>query len=134
MPQTLNKDAHGAASGAICNRCQCAIVDAIPSSLDIKDEIDRHITHPNEKLAAEIAAWAVQAYRDKIGSERVYGNVATLSFPWSRAALSLEVSFAVENILIKKGWSFGHNFVTNQVYVQPTEPRDKVTYGPAPAY
>lgn len=110
------------------------MVDTIPSSLDIKDEIDRHITHPNEKLAAEIAAWAVQAYRDKIGSERVYGNVVTLPFPWHKSVLSLEVSFAVENILIKKGWSFSHNFVTNQVYVQPTKPRDKVTYGPAPAY
>ncbi len=135
MPQTLSKDGHTVvSSGGICTNCLCAMVDAIPSSLDIKGEIDRHITEPNEKLAAEIAAWAVQAYRDKIGTERTYGRVAALPSQWERAAMSVEVQLAVENILIKKGWAFGHNFVTNEVYLQPTQPAEKVFRGPAPAY
>ena len=135
MPQTLNKDGQSAVrSGGICTNCLCAMVDAIPSSLDIKGEIDRHITEPNEKLAAEIAAWAVQAYRDKIGTERVYGRVVALPSQWPVAAMSVEVQMAVKDILIKKGWAFGHNFVTNEMYMQPTQPAEKVFRGPRPAY
>ncbi len=70
------------------------MVDAIPSSLDIKGEIDRHVTEPNEKLAVEIAAWAVQAYRDKIGTQRVYGRVAILRSPWGREVMSLDVTMS----------------------------------------
>lgn len=135
MPQSLSKDEQTAvSSGGICTRCQCAMVDSIPSSLDIKDEIDRHVTEPNEKLAAEIAAWAVQAYRDKIGTERIYGNVVALPLPWGREVMSVNVKMAVDGILIKKGWAFGHNFVTNEAYVQPTQPADRVVYGPRPSY
>ena len=135
MPQTLSKDGHTVVpSGGICTNCLCAMVDAIPSSLDIKGEIDRHITEPNEKLAAEIAAWAVQAYRDKIGTERVYRGVVILRSPWGREVMSIEVTMIVENFLIKKGWALSHNFVTNEVYMQPTQPAEKVFRGPAPGY
>ncbi len=134
MPHSLSKDGQNAPSGDICTNCLCAMVDAIPSSLDIAGEINRHITEPNAKLSAEIAAWAVQAYRDKIGTERIYGRVVSLPFPWDREVLSVEVNVAVQGILIKKGWAFGHNFVTNEAYVQPTQPAERVVYGPRPAY
>lgn len=135
MPPTLTKDGQIAVpSGGICTSCHCAMVDSIPSSLDIKDEIDRHITQPNQKLAAEIAAWAVQAYREKIARERV-DSVVILPFPWDRTVMGPRVSFAVDQILIRKGWHFSHNFASNQVYMQQTTPSDgRGRYGPAPSY
>ena len=135
MPQTLSKDGQTSVRPAgICTKCHCAMVDSIPSSLDIKDEIDRHVTQPNQKLAAEIAAWAVKAYREKIAKERV-DRVAILSFPWDRRVMGPGVSLTVDQILIRKGWHFSHNFVTNEVYMQQTTPSDgRRRFGPAPSY
>lgn len=135
MPQTLSKDGQTAVpSGGICTICHCAMVDSIPSSLDIANEIDRHVTQPNLKLAAEIADWAVKAYREKIAKERV-DSVAILPFPWDRMVMGPNVSSAVHHILSRKGWHFSHNFASNAVYMQPTTPSDdRGRYGPAPSY
>ncbi len=127
MPQTLKEN-------GICAEGMCSFADSIPTSLDIGDEIDRHVTQPNLKLAEEIAAWAVKAYREKIARERVSGGTL-VPFPWKRDVLSLEVEHAVDQILIRKGWHFSHNFVTNKVFIMPTTPSDgKGRYGPAPSY
>jgi len=121
---------------ASCNDGVCLLVDddaEIPSSQQVADEIDRHVTQPNKELAEKIAAWAVKAYREKIAREHVSGGTI-IPFPWDRSAWSVEVQIIVDGILCKKGWHVSHNFVTNTMFIMPTEPRDRVVYGPAPGY
>lgn len=120
----------------VCTGGVCSLADdnpEIPSSLEVADEIDRHVTQPNQKLAEEIAAWAVKAYREKIQKEHVSGGTI-IPFPWDRRVYSVEVQLLVDDILIKKGWHISHNFVTNDMFIMPTEPRDRVVYGPRPGY
>ena len=120
----------------VCAGGVCSLADdspEIPSSQDIAAEIDRHVTQPNQKLAEEIAAWAVKAYREEIAKKHVSGGII-VPFPWTSRTYSVEIQLIVDGILCKKGWHVSHNFVNNSMFIMPTEPTDSVCYGPKPGY
>lgn len=93
----------------------------IPSSVDIQDEIDRHVNDPMDQLAEETAAWCVEFYRQEI-KKNARGTKGLILK--CRANLSFEVHFKIENLLIRKGWFYNHNFVNNTFYMSPCAPRE----------
>jgi hypothetical protein len=81
-------------------------LDCIPSSQELRAEIDKYVTEPQTVQARRLAAWCVREYRSFIKLH----NTGNAVFKYDRS-VSSEIVQKAQLILLKKGWSLIQNGV-----------------------
>lgn len=77
-------------------------VDSIPTSEELRGEIDRYVTKPQTNQAERLAAWCVREYQDFI---RVH-HKSYATFQYDRD-IDSEIVQRAQVILLEKGWKLG---------------------------